>query len=232
MALTDNLVAYYKLDGNSNDSVGTNNGTDTAITYSTANGKIGQGAGFNGTTSVINFTDTLAWRPTGSFSISFWFSSTSTTQSGIISNSIINTGDFSGWLVDLNFSTGKIRFVICPSNGTPTANAVLSTASTYNDGNKHFVVVTYDGTTMSLFVDNIAQGTNTSGAVSYDATEHPVIGCLFVSGVQQNFLGGAVDEPALYNMALSASERTELYNGGLGTTWPFNTSSFFRAVLR
>ena len=33
---TDNLAAYYKLDGNVQDSVGTNNGTDTDITYDSA----------------------------------------------------------------------------------------------------------------------------------------------------------------------------------------------------
>ena len=62
MALRDNIVAYYKLDGNSNDSVGTNNGTDTAITYSVANGKINQGAGYNGSTSKITISNTSVLR--------------------------------------------------------------------------------------------------------------------------------------------------------------------------
>jgi hypothetical protein len=40
-------VAYWKLDGDSNDAVGSNNGSDINVTYSTANGKVNQGAGFN-----------------------------------------------------------------------------------------------------------------------------------------------------------------------------------------
>jgi len=40
MALTDNLISYWKLDGNSTDSVGSNNGTDTSVSYFT--GLIGQ----------------------------------------------------------------------------------------------------------------------------------------------------------------------------------------------
>lgn len=51
MALTDNLISYYKLDSNSNDSVGTNNGTDTSVSY--VAGKIGNAASFNGSTSTI-----------------------------------------------------------------------------------------------------------------------------------------------------------------------------------
>ncbi len=51
--LDANLVAYWRMEGNSNDSKGSNNGTDSNITYSNANGRFGQGAAFNGTTSSI-----------------------------------------------------------------------------------------------------------------------------------------------------------------------------------
>lgn len=51
MSLLNGLVAYWKLDENSNDSLATYNGTDTSITYQA--GKIGKGASFNGTSSKI-----------------------------------------------------------------------------------------------------------------------------------------------------------------------------------
>lgn len=47
-----NLQGYWRFEGNSNDSKGSNNGSDTTITYSSGNGKYGQGAGF-GTSSII-----------------------------------------------------------------------------------------------------------------------------------------------------------------------------------
>ena len=48
------IKAYYRLNGNSNDASGNgNNGTDASITYSQANGKLNQGAGFNGTSSTF-----------------------------------------------------------------------------------------------------------------------------------------------------------------------------------
>ena len=51
---TTKLLAH--LNGNSNDSSGNaNNGSDTNITYSLANGKLGQGAGFNGSSSLIDY---------------------------------------------------------------------------------------------------------------------------------------------------------------------------------
>ncbi len=45
MAIGDNLNAYWKLQGNSNDEINSNTGSDTGVTYSTDNGKIDQGAG-------------------------------------------------------------------------------------------------------------------------------------------------------------------------------------------
>lgn len=46
------LIAYWPMDGNSTDSVGGHNGTDTDVTY--VAGKFGSAASFNGTTSRIN----------------------------------------------------------------------------------------------------------------------------------------------------------------------------------
>ena len=62
-------------EGNSNDSTSnSNDGTDTSITYSTANGKIGQGAGFNGSTSNIAYPSLGLGN---SFTFSFWFNTNS-----------------------------------------------------------------------------------------------------------------------------------------------------------
>jgi len=51
--LLTSLARYYPLDGDAVDVVGGLDGTDTSISYSTSNGVILEGAGFNGTTSEI-----------------------------------------------------------------------------------------------------------------------------------------------------------------------------------
>ena len=60
------LVSYWRFEGNSIDSKSANNGLDTAITYSPANGKFGQGASFNGSNSRIitasaTLTNSITW---------------------------------------------------------------------------------------------------------------------------------------------------------------------------
>ena len=64
------------LNGSSADSSGnSNNGTDTSITYSQANGKFGQGAGFNsGNTSYITLPNLSTG--TGDFTLSLWINTT------------------------------------------------------------------------------------------------------------------------------------------------------------
>jgi hypothetical protein len=66
------IKGYWRLNGNSNDASGNGyNGTDTAITYSQANGRLGQGAGFNGSTSQI-VASSMSPHLNGDFAISCW----------------------------------------------------------------------------------------------------------------------------------------------------------------
>lgn len=84
MAITDNLVSYYKLDSNSNDSIGSNNGTDTSVSY--VAGKIGNAGSFNGSTSYINIPDSTTLSFTNKICTwNFWFKTSSTTQACLIS---------------------------------------------------------------------------------------------------------------------------------------------------
>ena len=106
MALTDNLVSYWKLDGNSNDSVGSNNGSDTNITYGTSYGKINQGALFNGTSSKIltNYQPTYA-----DTTIAGWIKTTMTGRGQFFGNTPHSGTDF--LVMEIGQSTaGKIYF--------------------------------------------------------------------------------------------------------------------------
>src|SRR5664280_2692195 len=75
--LLTSLLSYFRMEGDSTDYWGSNNGTDTAITYNSGNGKVNQGAGFNGSTSKI----TMSGCPitgSGNFSIFVWVKTSST----------------------------------------------------------------------------------------------------------------------------------------------------------
>lgn len=67
-----NLISYYRMEGNASDTKGSNNGTATNVTFGSSYGEFGQGAAFNGTSSVIPaFTASPSVSIT--FSVNLWF---------------------------------------------------------------------------------------------------------------------------------------------------------------
>ena len=201
MALTDNLVAYYKLDGNSNDSIGTNNGTDTSVTYSTDNGKINQGAGFNGTSSKIAMSSGVGITGDSARTMSFWAKSNST--SGLIG--------FCGFGQDTmaqNFSFGIYN----------SHWFFYGAVSTYDfdtgvnaDTNVNFWTITYNGKSVTIYKNGSSIG---SKSVALNTSSSPLN-----IGVRKNgdgFLNGWVDELGIWSRVLTTDEISELYNSGNG----------------
>lgn len=93
-------------------------------------------------------------------------------------------------------------------NGTGT---VTGTALALNV--PHFLVVTWDGTTLRLYVDGVSVGTPTTpGANTIPTT---AIACNFgaTSGAV-SFFSGQMDEVCVYNAALSAANVSAIYTAG------------------
>jgi hypothetical protein len=84
--LTNGIIAYWKLNGDSTDATGNgNNGTDTSVTYDAVDGKINQGALFNrASNSKVVIADSTALRPTNSFTANAWIKLNPTTGTILI----------------------------------------------------------------------------------------------------------------------------------------------------
>jgi hypothetical protein len=210
MALTDWLIAYYKLDWNSNDSVGTNNGTDTAITYSA--GKIGQCAGYTNSTSKIVITENTSMALT-EFSISFWFQIPDTTWFKPLFR---RSGAFmQGYLVYV--SGNSVIGLI--GNG-----ADISTAGQTVVANTWYKwLLRWSNTTkvLSLRINNGTPVTVTTGANIVNS------GTLnFLYDVPNITAGNAkLDEVWIWNRVISDSEDDILWNGWAGLSYPFTLNS-------
>jgi hypothetical protein len=125
---------------------------------------------------------------------------TSAAASFIFANDVINSGDYSGWALDT--SAGNPRFTSFWNNGHPDSTNVTG-ATSVNDGVWHFVVGTYDTTSLRIYVDGASDANAVaSAAPSYDATETV-------------YVGGAsiiLDDAFLFKgKALSAAEILALY---------------------
>jgi len=213
MALTDNLISYWKLDGDSNDSRDLYNGTDTAITYSEANGKIIQGAGFDGSTSKVVFDNPII--PIGTKTISFWVKSSTNADQTLVSNARLGVAyDFDHTRIWAD--SGYLSYEIQYSGGTYIQ---LLGTSNIRDGTWKFCVCTYDGSVMRVYVNSTLENTSATFTDSGTRLDNLQFGIDPVNAY--NKLIGAMDEVGVWSRALTQAEITELYNNGDGLSYPF-----------
>ncbi len=214
------LVSYYRMEGNSNDSKGSNNGTDTAMTYGTTNGKFGQGAGFNGSGYItVGSPSSLN---IGQISLSFWL------QVGSLAADYVPISkwwsDQASWVmyIDGSGSSGfhdKIRFHIVTNEATPSWNYKATSNDALITGTWYHVVGTYDGSTVKLYLNGQLQTETTSvSGTLRTSSANLQIGAWGNVNTLPN--GSKVDDVAIFSRALTATEVSALYNGTGGSSTP------------
>ena len=211
-------VAYYKLDessGNASDSISSNTLTNTSTTY--ASGKINNGAVFNGSSSkLVNASPVL---PSGNsqYSIAFWVNPTALPTS-TNKMSLVNYGAGS-------VSNDVIGVVLYNNSGTQKINNVftnldIEVTNTLPTSTWSHLVVTYDGSTATMYLNGTSINSTAKSSLSVSST-NLTLGT-WINGTAFRF-NGAIDETGIWNRALSSTEVTALYNGGLGLSYPFTT---------
>ena len=229
MALTDNILAYWKLDGNSNDSVASNNGTDTSITYSAGNGLIVQGAGFDGSTSKIALS-TTAFGTTSTFSVSMWIkhSSFASRQGLFVKASGVSNVGACFWIEVSSVGTNNISFGVMDSG---LSGATATSSGTVTDGVWNHVVCTCDGTNQKVYINgSLSNTTACAGATINNITMDTTLG--YWGSYASLPYGGAMDEVGFWSgKALDSTEVTQLYNSGAGLSYPFTSTNTTRLTL-
>jgi Concanavalin A-like lectin/glucanases superfamily len=163
------------------------------------------------------------------FSIASWFNtqmdvsngsnSFIVTKGGVGSDSEGKNMNYGIWMIDseniqtgFENSTGANYFVMSPSN--------------YSDGNWHYVVGTYDGSQVKLYVDGVQVASNLTTTPPRTIPDNtgiqPVrIGANsleLVDGKGDGYFTGRIGEIRLWNRSLSAEEVSAAYNNGLFNT--------------
>ena len=210
--LTTGLVAYYKMDGNSNDYWGSFNGSDTSMSYGNSYGMIGQGSYFVDGSRRI---ETGAVVTGSTYSISAWVKLTNSTSSTV---AVFVTGPVSGCSPSSQyfyFSNSGTTFSMSSSVGCENQASTTVTASV---NTWHHLVWTNGGTGTNVhkrYFDGQLVDTKNWGYSMILSYATPMIGMNQSGGTSTN---GYQDETGFWNKVLSAQEITDLFNGGAGQT--------------
>ena len=169
---------------------------------------------FDGVDDFVNMSNVLNLANDGSdaVSISLWLKTSLSSLGYLVSK---QTGFTDGYAVFM-LPTGAICFYLGSSGSS--ARIYACTQNTFNNGNWHNIVVTYDGSQdvsgLNIYVNNTLQTltvatNNTPNNVSNSGSF--TIGMR--NGTAYPYLG-TIDEVAVWTSELSASNVTSIYNSG------------------
>ena len=204
------LVGGWHLNGSSTDFSGNNNhGTDTAITYSQANGKFGQGAGFNGTSSVVSLAATNLPSTSTARTISVWANFTAQPAANgamyMVNWGAVSNNNLSAFIYADTGGTKYLALAGYANDGV--VNYTLSNSVWYH------LAVTYSGTTVTIYVNGKSIGTATVSAFN-TSTTGAALGRPYWD--TSAYFSGKLDEILIFNRALSAQEIRRMYAVGTG----------------
>jgi len=219
-----NLRAYYRfntgaLTTDSKDSYTlTNNNTVGEDT-----GKFGIGADFGDANTNKCFSQASDWGLTsaGSFTISFWIKLNTETPAS-------DGNNIRFWQVDVNDAHRSIPWVDYGYYSTPGYRLIrvyrygatfdIFDSAQINLGTTtwHLITVTYDGSTVTLYIDGAySNSVASSGTLATPVTEIASLGCAFDWSMYNSAI---FDDFAVFDRALTATEVGNLYNGTWSTT--------------
>jgi len=219
---TINAVGYWTMNDNAAsttvlDSVGSYSGTfvDSTNPYTSyhhsTDCEVGSGSlSFDGVNDYISLPRASVLETgnasTHRLSASAWIKDTSGGASGW--GNVIGTGD-GGWLLARNGSSGMLAAFWLSSGGLVTA----SSSTNISDGRWHHVVMTYDGSAVHLYVDEVHTSTSTSGGSIQNLYNKGVL-IGENAGATGRYWKGLLDDVRIYDYAVSATEVEQMYTPG------------------
>jgi hypothetical protein len=207
------LIAYYKFEGNANDSAGTNHGSPVnGVTYSASRSGFGQAATFSGVNQYITVPHNAVMNIAagGSLTVSLWVNTpnpkAAANGSRLVDKQSYGVAD--GWTFDTYDIARQGRNVVRLASTTIGVNSTRTfTASTW----QHLAFV-YTGGTVTFYLNGVASGSASVGTL-VNNTLPLQLGAPRGNVTGGEFFQGQMDELRIYNRALTLGEIGNLSEG-------------------
>lgn len=199
--------AWWRAEGNGDDSIGTNHGTaENGLGF--AAGRVGQAFILDGDDDFLLVEDSPDLRP-ANFTISAWVK--------------MDSGETSGILIGKHASVvgGYTSYVLWVVGGALRGRTMMDggiydvySSVPLTPGEWTHLALTNDGQYLRIYVNGVQSGsTPVAGTIDY-AAEPLTIGNYDRNPVSGNGFGGLIDEVVLFNRALSATEIQAIHAAG------------------
>jgi hypothetical protein len=198
------------MEGNSNDSKGSNNGSDTSITYDPSYGKFGQGALFNASTDKISIGAASDLNfGTGDFSVNMWVNATSATNGmHFVGRNTIEAGR-SSWYIRLNSSA--IQWFDA-TNGTTYTTTSTTGTDFLDTGVWQMCTFVRTGGNFIFYKNGALYESKSGTARDHTNVTDPL--CIGSQNSGNAAFQGDIDDVSFFTRALTVAEIIYLYNTG------------------
>jgi hypothetical protein len=217
------LASWWPGEGNANDNSGLNNGLLENVTF--ASGMVGQAFVFDGSSSDVRVpaSSNLDVGLGNGFTLEAWINPALLSIDGWLPLPIFEWNSGSGY----GDASVGVQFVIGINNGSGNLAANIEDTATgfhviYSADNiltsnvfQH-VALTYDKTTglAALYRNGVVVATNNLGVFTPQTSFDLYLGRRVAGPFAPFNFKGMIDEPSVYNRALSAAEIQAIYNAG------------------
>jgi hypothetical protein len=170
-------------------------------------GYFGSALSFNGDGANVQVPDSAAFEPSTTLTVAAYVKATSPGDLKYI----VAKGGFGCATGAYGLYTGPnggVNFYVDHPDGVNFTLSPEASSGGVWDGSWHFVVGTYDGSAVHLYVDGaeIGSGTPYSGAIRYGGPTSNDVFIGHYEGCSGLDFPGAIDEPTVWNKALSAAQ--------------------------
>ncbi|MFO0969605.1 MAG: LamG-like jellyroll fold domain-containing protein, partial [Gemmataceae bacterium] len=200
-------VAWWRGEGNANDSLSGNNGTFVNGAAPTPNGKLGQAFSFDGVNDYVSAPSSSSLNVTAAVTVDAWVNVAvgNASFAGIAGTWDDTTGNNRSYLLALQ--NNKVKFYV--SHTGSDFPSVWGT-TVLQPGVWYHVAGTFDGTNLNVYVNGIVDAAPVSSPGGIHANSHP----FFIGNADSGpaYFKGSIDETTVFNRALAASEIQAIYN--------------------
>jgi Concanavalin A-like lectin/glucanases superfamily/K319L-like, PKD domain/Bacterial Ig domain len=165
-------------------------------------------------TPEISFLDVNDTSSVSKFSVAAWFKTSANYKSDAFIVNKPGSSNYMNYGIWMTASE-KVRGGFETSDG----KAVYATSPlSYSDGKWHYVVVTFDGSILNLYVDGVYVDTKKTSASPDNGGDNPLrVGA--DSGTVGDYFDGDVDEIRVYRVAWTPEQVSDAYHGTFDTKY-------------